>query len=212
MSDDAEAVNINRLAAARELWNEAAANFDNEPDHGLRDPDLRAAWKAFLQSALPPSPSAILDLGCGTGSLSVLLSELGYTVTGVDISPAMIAQAEHKSRMLRRTISFQIMDAAKPDFAPQWFDAVLCRHLLWTLPAIDQVLVRWARLLRPGGVLLLIEGRWHTGAGLRPEEIVAALPESLTNTVVQPLSVRVELWGSPVNDERFAIRAETSRT
>lgn len=196
-----------RLAAARAQWDEAAASFDDEPDHGLRDPGVRAAWMALLQRALPPGPVAVVDLGCGTGSLSVLLAEIGYTVTGVDIAPAMIAQAEHKARMLRRTISWRVMDAAQPDFAPQSFDAVLCRHLLWTLPAIDQVLARWARLLKPAGVLLLIEGRWHTGAGLRPDEVVAALPASLTNTVVLPLSGLADLWGGPVNDERYALRA-----
>jgi SAM-dependent methyltransferase len=210
MSGATQAADTKRLAAARELWNEASETFDDSPDHGLRISEVRAAWAALLRAALPPSPCTVLDIGCGTGSLSTVLVELGYSVTGIDIAPAMIAKAEHKARALHQTISFQIMDAAKPDFAPQSFDTVLCRHLLWTLPAIDQVLERWAHLLKPCGVLLLIEGRWHTGAGLRPEEVVAALPESLMNVAVQPLSDRVELWGSLVNDERYAIRAEKS--
>jgi ubiquinone/menaquinone biosynthesis C-methylase UbiE len=212
MSDEVDAANRERLAAARAEWDEAAARFDDEPDHGLRDPHLRAAWRMLLQAALPQAPGAVADLGCGTGSLSVLLAEMGCTVTAVDVSPAMIAQAERKARTLRRTIEFHVMDAADPNLAPQSFDAVLCRHLLWTLPAIDQVLERWARLLKPSGVLFLIEGRWHTGAGLRPQEIVAALPPSLTNAAVQPLSGRADLWGSPVDDERYAIRAVKSRT
>lgn len=210
--NDKDDANRERLAAARAQWDEAAASFDDEPDHGLRDPRLRAAWMALLQWGLPPTPGAVLDLGCGTGSLSVLLSEMGYTVTGADIAPAMVARAEHKARMLRCPISFQVMDAANPAFAPHSFDAVLCRHLLWTLPAIHVVLERWVRLLKPAGVLLLIEGRWHTGAGLRPQEVVAALPASLTNTVVQSLGGRADLWGSPIDDERYAIRAEKSRT
>lgn len=203
-----QATDAKRLNAARALWDEAAATFDDSPDHGLRSVGVRAAWTALLQAALPPSPCTVLDLGCGTGSLCAILAELSYIVTGVDIAPAMIAKAEHKVHALRQTVSFQIMDAAKPDFASQSFDAVLCRHLLWTLPAIDQVLERWARLLKPRGVLLLIEGRWHTGAGLRPEEVVAALPESLTNIAIQPVSDRIELWDSPVNDERYTVRAE----
>lgn len=207
ISGASEGAEGQRLAAARAQWDEAAARFDDEPDHGLRDPGVRAAWMALLQASLPPSPGAVADLGCGTGSLSVLLAAMGYTVTGVDLAPAMIAQAQHKAHMLGQTIALRVVDAANPEFAPQSFDAVLCRHLLWTLPAIDQVLARWVRLLKPAGVLLLIEGHWHTGAGLRPAEIVAALPASLTQMVVQPLSSRSDLWGGPVEDERYALRA-----
>src|SRR6201995_958193 len=50
------------------FWDEQAAAFDTEPDHGLRDPVVRAAWAALLHELLPPAPAAVVDLGCGTGS------------------------------------------------------------------------------------------------------------------------------------------------
>ena len=71
----------NRLEQYRREWDAFADQFDREPDHGLHDPQVRSAWVDLLRSNLPPSPASVLDVGCGTGSLSVVLSTLGYLVT-----------------------------------------------------------------------------------------------------------------------------------
>jgi len=198
-----------RLDESREFWKDAASTFDNEPDHSLRDPIVRAAWTALLQESLP-SKGAVLNIGCGTGSLSLVLAELGYAVTGIDLSPAMLTLAEAKARAAGQTIRFQVMDAAFPQFPPGQFDALVCRHLLWALPGIDQVLHRWVSLLKPGGRLLLVEGYWFTGGGLHAPELVAALPASLTNIAVRNLSDQPDLWGGPCSDERYCIIADLS--
>ena len=57
-------------------WDAAAGSFDAEPDHGLGDPAVRAAWVELLGRHLPVAPCRVLDLGCGTGTLSVLLASL----------------------------------------------------------------------------------------------------------------------------------------
>ncbi|MCB0010100.1 MAG: hypothetical protein KDE04_26720, partial [Anaerolineales bacterium] len=54
----------------RQLWDEAAADFDTEADHGLRDERVREAWYDLLQSLMPAPPMHVLDIGCGTGSLT----------------------------------------------------------------------------------------------------------------------------------------------
>ncbi len=194
--------------AAREYWDSQAAVFDNEPDHGLRDPNVRQAWTNLLVQWLPDGPTAVLDIGCGTGSLSLVLAELGHTVTGIDLSPAMITQAEAKAQAAGQQITFQVMNGADPQFAPQKFDVVLCRHLLWALPEPAQVLQRWVKLLKQGGRLVLIEGYWHTGGGLHAQEIVEMLPVAVSNVTVQHLSDQPVLWGGAVTDERYAVIAE----
>jgi 2-polyprenyl-3-methyl-5-hydroxy-6-metoxy-1,4-benzoquinol methylase len=199
-----------RLNESRQLWDDAAPAFDDEPDHGLRDPVVRAAWTALLQQILPVG-GTLLDIGCGTGSLSLILAELGYTVSGIDWSPAMLERAQAKAQASNRAIHFQVMDAAFPQFPPGQFDAIMCRHLLWALPQPDQVLVRWVNLLKPGGRLFLVEGYWHTSAGLHAPDVVAALPASLTNVIVRNLSAQADLWGSPCTDERYAITADVKR-
>ena len=78
-------------------WDAEAEAFDEAADHGLRDATVRAAWRSLLVSLLPPPPARVADLGCGTGSLSLLLADEGHPVTGVDFSPAMVARAVAKA-------------------------------------------------------------------------------------------------------------------
>lgn len=196
-----------RNQETRRYWDQAAARFDDQPDHGLRDPNVLRAWTQLLSAALPFQNGNILDLGCGTGSLSLVLAGLGHAVTGIDLSPEMIATAEAKVASAGLQIQFQVMDAAFPRFPQQQFQAAVCRHVLWALPEPQKVLERWANLLVPGGSLLLIEGYWHTNAGMHAEDILQALPECLVLASMQNLSDQPDLWGGAVTDERYAITA-----
>lgn len=196
------------LEQSRQYWSAAAATFDEEADHGLRDPLVRRAWLDLLTPYLPPAPANILDIGCGTGSLSLLLAELGHRVTGIDFAPAMITQAEQKAASAHQSISFHVMEASDPHFAPKQFELILCRHLLWALPEPAQVLKKWVALLKPGGRLLLIEGFWHTGGGLRQQQLLAELPATLINIRTQNLSAQPALWGAIVDDDRYLVTAE----
>ncbi len=190
-----------------ELWNLEAATFDKEPDHGLFDPVTREAWRELLQQWLPTTSSLVLDVGCGTGSLSVLVAEAGHKVVGIDFSPNMIELAVTKAKQIAQEIAFQVMDAAHPQFPVQSFDVVMCRHVLWTLPEPEKVPQRWMELLRSGGRLILIEGYWMTGAGLRASQITQMLSTSLSNLTLHKLSDQTVLWGNNINDERYAIVA-----
>jgi len=163
--------------------------------------------KAENENALA-GPAAILDIGCGTGSLSIVMAGLGHDVSGIDLSPGMIAQARAKAAAAGLTIQFREMDAGDLSLAPGQFDAVVCRHLLWALPEPAEVLRRWVALLRPGGRLVLIEGRWGNGAGLAASEILAALPPALTPHPVRDLSQQPQLWGRQVADQRYVVVAD----
>jgi 2-polyprenyl-3-methyl-5-hydroxy-6-metoxy-1,4-benzoquinol methylase len=196
------------LEVARQYWDGAADTFDNQADHGLLDPVARRAWAALLDRWLPPAPARVLDMGCGTGSLGVIAAELGHEVTGVDLSPRMLARARAKAKSSGQSLSLVVMDAARPAAAPEQHDAILCRHLLWTLPQPAEVMARWTELLRPCGRLVLIEGRWHTGAGLPMAEVVAALPPTVRLLVNEDLTQERELWGGEVSDERYVLVAE----
>ena len=169
---------------------------------------LGPAAKALVDFADVQPGETVLDIGCGTGSLSLLLAELGHTVIGIDFAAAMIDRARQKAAAAGQVISFQEMAAANPQFPPAYFDLVLCRHLLWVLPEPKTVLQRWVALLKPAGRLLLVEGFWHTGGGLHQAEVVAALPTALTNVHVQDLSTQPALWGTNVDDERYLLTAE----
>jgi SAM-dependent methyltransferase len=186
----------------RAFWDAEAARFDEEPDHGLRDPVVRASWGRLLREHLPEPPSDVLDLGCGTGSLTVLLAESGHRVHGVDLAPNMVAAARAKVAAAGVAASVEVGDAADPPGRPGAYDVVLTRHVLWALPDPAAALGRWVRLLRPGGRLLLVEGRWWTGGGLTAAETEALVgpyaPKVRTVPLTDPL-----YWGAPVEDERY---------
>ena len=197
-----------RLQESRQYWDDLAQSFDDEPDHGLRDSLVLEAWTELLKTWVPATNATILDIGCGTGSLSVILARLGHTVTGIDLSPSMIALARTKAAAYGLEIEFHIMDASHPQFAERQFDLILCRHLLWALPEREQVLQRWGKLLKPGGRLILIEGYWKTGAGLHAQELIELLPSSFINISVRNISNDLNLWGGNVTDERYIIIAD----
>ena len=145
----------------------------------------------------------VLDLGCGTGTLALLLAEEGYAVDGVDFSPEMVRRAEAKAAGTTG-VTFVVADAASPPLSAATYDVVLCRHVLWALPDPAAALARWCGLLAPGGRVVLVEGSWSTGAGLTADETVA---------LVEGAGLRAELrrlpeagyWGREITDERYLV-------
>jgi SAM-dependent methyltransferase len=103
------------------------------------------------------------------------------------------------------------MDAAAPALPGRQVDGIVCRHLLWTLPEPEKVLQRWAGLLKQDGRLVLIEGRWDTGAGLQAREVLAILPASFREPRLVDLSQNPNYWGKEVGDERYAVIADKDR-
>ncbi|MFF0435479.1 class I SAM-dependent methyltransferase [Streptomyces sp. NPDC004327] len=214
-----------RTALITAYWDAAAASFDDEPDHGLRADHTRAAWARLLHSWMPSGPVDVLDIGCGTGSMSSLLTEAGHRVTGVDLAPNMIHQAREKFGAAGLEGRFLVGDAMMPPTGEQRFGVVLSRHLVWTLPDPEAALREWVSRLSPGGRLVLIEGRWReagqegvpyvAGAeslpwngGISAKELAAAVSPFVSALRMEPLSDEPDLWGGPVDDERYALIAD----
>lgn len=189
--------------ASTQLWDSEAATYDEAVDHGLRDPDARAAWQRLLLP-LMPTRSQIADLGCGTGTLSLLLAEAGHHVHGVDFSSSMLGLAREKARLVTPGITLTKGDAAAPPFAAHSFDVVLSRHVLWAMSDPPAALQNWRRLLRDGGQLVLIEGSWSTGAGLSAADCTA-LVRQLGGQLTSRSLDDPALWGRSITDERYLV-------
>ncbi|WP_372728555.1 class I SAM-dependent methyltransferase [Nocardioides sp.] len=186
-----------------DVWNAEAAAFDDAPDHGLLDAGVRAAWRALLVDVLPAAPARIADLGSGTGTLSLLLAAEGDRVDGVDFSPEMVRLAREKATGVAG-VCFVEADAAAPPLPPASYDVVLCRHVLWAMPDPADALARWIELLAPGGMLLLVEGRWSNEAGLRGAETVALVEATGRRATLRPLPEAI-YWGREITDERYLV-------
>ena len=147
----------------QQFWDEDAAVYDDSPEHHPRRPHERAAWSATLRRLLPDPPARVLDAGAGTGFLSLLMAAQGYQVTAMDLSAGMLKKLRAKAARQGLDVEIVRADAASPPDGP--FDAVVERHLLWTLPDPAVALAAWRQAV-PTGRLVLIEGTWGETTGI----------------------------------------------
>ncbi|WP_440945762.1 class I SAM-dependent methyltransferase [Methanosarcina sp. T3] len=149
------------------VWDVSSATYDDKEGHGIQGEIEREAWKTLFQSLLPPGRLEVLDAGCGTGEVGILFAELGNHVTGLDLSEKMLAKAREKTREKtsgkQYDITFRAGDAENPPFEAGIFDVVVTRHLLWTLPHPETAVRNWKKVLRKGGVIIVIDGLYNGG-------------------------------------------------
>lgn len=145
----------------RDFWDTAAATYDQVPGHNPQTELEWAAWRGVLSRLLPPAPALVIDIGSGTGALSVAAAQLGYTVTAVDLAPAMLQQL--RTNATAKDLHVTTVTSRANELPPGSWDAVMSRHLLWTLPDPLGALRCW-RAAAPNARLLLLETMWG-GAG-----------------------------------------------
>ena len=190
-ADDRSVGQDGPVSSARGLLGRAGGSFRRRAGPRPARPLGPAAWADLLTRLIPPIGSRIADLGCGTGSIAVLLAEQGHRVTGLDASPRMIEAAADKAARLGVDLDLRLGDASAPVLAPASYDVVLARHVVWALPDPATSLRAWVDLLVPGGRLVLVEGYWSTGGGLHARRPGAAVGRgrSAGRDAVEPLTV-----------------------
>ncbi len=153
----------------RAWWDIDAATYDNASGHRPRTGAERAAWTNALAQLLPDPPARVLDCGAGTGFLSLIAARLGHRVTALDLSPEMLGHLTEAARAAQLPIEVIEGPADRPPPGP--FDAVVERHLVWTLPDVLEALAAWRKVTEPGGTLVLVESLW---GGADPVEAARA--------------------------------------
>jgi SAM-dependent methyltransferase len=141
----------------RAYWDADAATYDDSFDHGPGSPTHRAAWNAVLHRLLPGPGSRVLDVGAGPGFLALAAARLGHRVTALDLSAGMLARLREGAA--RDGLEVEVVEGRAEEPPPGPFDAVIERHLLWTLPDPGAALAAW-RAVAPGGRLVVFAGLW----------------------------------------------------
>jgi phosphatidylethanolamine/phosphatidyl-N-methylethanolamine N-methyltransferase len=135
----------------------------------------------------------ILEVGVGTG-----ITLPGYSssnrIIGIDLCEAMLLKAQRRVAQLSLTNveKLEVMDAEDLSFPDASFDVVVANHVISTVPNPEAALDECARMLRPGGEMILLS-RIGADAGLR----------HLVETMLQPIVRRLG-WRTEFPWERFA--------
>ncbi|MBW4560154.1 MAG: class I SAM-dependent methyltransferase [Mojavia pulchra JT2-VF2] len=153
---------------------------------GYLNPKVVVSYDPIIQYLLPPNetlvrqalidaikvqPRRILDLGCGTGSTTLMLKQAfpQAEVIGLDLSPYMLVRAEHKATSTGLDILWRHGNAEKTAFPNASFDLVTASLLFREIPAAvsQAILQECFRLLVVGGQVLILDGNQR---GLRQLE------------------------------------------
>ncbi len=163
-----------RFVAPRPAYNMAAASYDGW--------DWQTFWRLnevpLLLEAIGrlTNVRSILDVGIGTGYLAKCLSDLGYDVTGIDVSENMLAIARDRMGCDAKLIQG---DAQRMPLFKTGFDVVLCTRVLSHIQDIEAALQGFYRALKPRGSLLISDiDAEHNYAS-------TALPVGATSVVVE---------------------------
>jgi SAM-dependent methyltransferase len=155
---------------------------------------------AFIVEMLDVRDVSVLDVGCGPGVLEPHLLDRGCRVHAVDLSSRMLVKAQEAIALRpdRTRVSFLAASAESLPFADAAFDAVACIGVVSYWPDLPRGLKEIARVLRPGGTLLL-----QASNPLAPAQIEERI-------VRRPYHwIRGRLTGRDLRDADFPLRTYT---
>jgi len=143
-----------------------------QPKHRWRQPHERLC--VFAKALRKRGFRRVLDIGCGCGRHLVYLAERGFEVYGLDISSVALREA-HRN-LQHRGLAAELMqgDMDRLPYQTEYMDAALCMYVIYhcRLSKISEVLSEIGRVLRPGGLALIVflsREHWGYGVGERIE-------------------------------------------
>ena len=139
----------------RNKWDSAAGLYDFIGSYG---PEKR--WAPFKRRLFSRMEGNILFLAVGTG-LDIASFPPGKEITGIDISPEMLARAEPRAAAYPGNLTLQVMDVHEMDFPDASFDQIFTSCTFCSVPDPVKGLEALRRVLKPGGYLGMFE---HTGS------------------------------------------------
>ncbi|MEI7482823.1 MAG: class I SAM-dependent methyltransferase [Elusimicrobiota bacterium] len=135
-------------AKTRKIYDLAAATYDAEPNAVLF-----TETETVLSMLSVGKGDSVLDAACGTGKYVIETLKTGADCIGLDFSAKMLSAAAAKCPGAR-FVNHDLMSPPLP-FAERAFTKIVLAHALWHIAAIDELFTDFARLLKPGGRLVV---------------------------------------------------------
>jgi SAM-dependent methyltransferase len=143
---------VSHEAFTHDRWDEVWAGSD--PNYDPSEPQLRDAL-GLIRRFWPRPRGSFLEAGCGPAAIALNLAPLGVDVAGVDLSPSAVRMAQDAFRERGLHGEFIIGDVRALPFADESFDFVYAGGVIEHFRESDRAVAEMARVLRPGGRLLL---------------------------------------------------------
>jgi ubiquinone/menaquinone biosynthesis C-methylase UbiE len=156
---------------ARRVWNAMAHRYDREIE-----PIERLLFRGGREWVCSRATGRVLEVAVGTGR-NLPFYPPGVTITGIELSRAMLVIAQQRAADLGLDVELREGDAEALPYGDETFDTVVCTLSLCTIPNHAKAIVEMARVLRPGGQLLLLD---HIGSRWWPVWLVQRLIELVT--------------------------------
>lgn len=196
-------------------WTVRTHDFSTVRRNELQDA-ISERWLSEINALLPQrKPLDILDAGTGTGYFAILLARAGHRVTGVDMTPTMLAEAEATAKAFEASVRFLHADVQATDLPSESFDAIVSRNVTWTLPDPLRAYREWYRLLRPGGIVMIFDANYadnvrnhnQKASRIKPEDVyghIGVTPELQRESDEITLAMPASLHKRPAWDRELA--------
>ncbi len=160
-----ETVRQQRAEAASAYFRENAARWDEIRALHIADEAVEAA----IADRLPAQIDDLLDLGTGTGRMLTLFAPRARRAVGIDLSREMlaVARARLEAADLLRRVQVRQGDLAQLPLPDAGFDVALMHHVLHHVETPEEALAEAARVLVPGGLLIVVDFLPHAVEALR---------------------------------------------
>jgi len=136
------------------FWSIVAPSYDEWVEDAFEDQYV--TFREHMARAVDPE-DRVLEIGSGTGNISLHVAEHVASVVGVDISPEMVQVAKEKaSQREARNVEFRVGDGYDLPFEDGIFDRVLCVNVLQTMKSPDRAIGEAYRVLREGGEMVSV--------------------------------------------------------
>lgn len=141
-----------------------------------------------------PGSSAVVDAGCGSGTKTMLLVQRGYRVTALDFSKVIIDQAREAvaANGSQAMVEFAQADLTDLKLTSGSKPRILCWGVLMHIPSVERAVGELARVLTPGGILVISEGNFRSIQAVALRWLKRILGKERAEVI--PTSAGLEQW------------------